>query len=398
MKKYGGATPFGTKDLLLDECRRKNAIEKKLSALFESRGYREVVTPGVEYYDIFAVASPIPQEEMYKLTESGGRLIVLRPDSTLPIARVVATRMREMPLPVRLRYTQNVFHANRADEGRHNETTQSGVELLGAAGMRADIELLVTALGAFKALGLEGAQIELGHVGFFKALMSEIPFEDGEDEDVRRCVEYKNYAALGDILKKYGDSRTEALGKLPQLFGGEEVLARAEKMTQNLEAKRILEYLGELYGALCGMGYRDSVEIDLGMVHHINYYTGLVFRGYITGSGSTVLTGGRYDGLLSEFGYDIPATGFAINVDQLLEGSAPCSDKESVPEVLVHYEAGCAREAYQLFDRLVSEEKRVLMSVFGEMPDSIAFARAVGIPEIALVGTEGIKTVLICEG
>ena len=136
MQKYITKTPDGTRDLLFEECELHSQVKNRLSALFMSRGYYEVVTPALEYYDLFSLpGAAFSQTEMIKVTEQGGRLLVLRPDSTMPIARLVSTRLKDAPLPIRLHYAQKVYRVAPGLKGRSNEITQSGVELIGAEGL-----------------------------------------------------------------------------------------------------------------------------------------------------------------------------------------------------------------------------------------------------------------------
>jgi ATP phosphoribosyltransferase regulatory subunit len=322
MKRYKKLTPHGTRDLLFDECRRLRRLSAQLAALFESRGYSEVVTPLLEYYDVFDSESVgMLPETLYKLTDSGGRLLVLRPDMTTPIARLAATRLKDAPLPLRLFYTQRVYRVSPFLGGKSDEITQSGIELIGASGPLADLEAVTLAAQALTVSGFDRFRLELGHAGIFKALVSGLDCADDLKEDIRGFVESKNFAALGEVLDAL--PRCDATGllrELPRLFGGVEAFELVSGL-RNLAgqskglADSALIQLQNLYESLCGRGLKDHLSFDLGMVHRNHYYTGTVFRGYIENSGEAVLSGGRYDNLLAEFGASRPATGFALNLD-----------------------------------------------------------------------------------
>ncbi|MDD3262083.1 MAG: ATP phosphoribosyltransferase regulatory subunit, partial [Oscillospiraceae bacterium] len=166
MKKNNLITPEGTHDLLFEECLARRAVENKLTNAFRTRGYNEVMTSCLEYYDVFDPdISGISAEEMYKMTDRRGRLIVMRPDSTLPIARLVATRLQNHQLPLRLFYTQPVYRSNPGLAGRLDENAQAGIELMGASGIRSDLEVLTTAVEALSAC-CPDFRLELGHAGF----------------------------------------------------------------------------------------------------------------------------------------------------------------------------------------------------------------------------------------
>ena len=132
MRNYDLITPEGTKDMLFGECIIRRNIEQTLLRIFKSRGYSEMITPGLEFFDVFNLNSPyFPQENLYKLTDSKGRLLVMRPDSTMPIARVAATRLRDAMLPLKLCYNQTVYRTEPALKGRRDEIVQTGIEIIG---------------------------------------------------------------------------------------------------------------------------------------------------------------------------------------------------------------------------------------------------------------------------
>ena len=174
MKNYSKLTPEGVHDVLFDQCRAHREAQRRLTAIFARRGYREVITPGLEYYDVFSLqGAALPQQEMYKSTDSGGRLLVFRPDSTLPIARMAAARLQSRRRPIRLYYCQSVYRAYPELSGRSHEAPQMGVELLGAAGLRADLEVMAAAAEAMEAVGGD-YRIELGHAGLFRHLVQRL--------------------------------------------------------------------------------------------------------------------------------------------------------------------------------------------------------------------------------
>ena len=176
MKKYAKLTPQGSRDFLFEECDDRKKAESVLSALYKEKSYRKVITPTVEYMDVFDDGdSGMDSDIMYKLSDSAGRTTVLRPDNTMPIARLVATRLSADDFPVRLYYNQNVFVRNKALAGRTDEIPQSGIELIGDGSFDADIEVLTMAAEALKRSQLNSFSFEIGHAGFFKAVLSKAP-------------------------------------------------------------------------------------------------------------------------------------------------------------------------------------------------------------------------------
>lgn len=319
MKRYAKLTPEGSRDLLFEECDDKKEIEATLSSLYKENNYRKVITPTIEYFDVFKSDNTgIEADEMYKLSDSYGRTTVLRPDNTMPIARLVATRLTKEDFPVRLYYNQNIFVRNKALAGRTDEIAQSGIELIGDGSMAADLEAISMAVEALKRVKINSFKIEIGHAGFFNAVLDNMNISSTERADICNLIEGKNYAALSDLLHKIGSTaETAVLHKLPRLFGGIEVLDEAKALYKNDAADKALDYIKAVYEQLQSMGIADYVMIDLGLVNRSNYYTGVIFRGYAEGSGLTVLSGGRYDNLIAEFGLDAPAIGFGVDVTAL---------------------------------------------------------------------------------
>ena len=322
-------TPEGTRDRLFAECAERRQVQNTLVDLFRGRGYSEVITPEVEFYDLFVQSgNPIPQEAMLKIVDRSGRIMVMRPDCTTPIARVAATRLRSEPLPQRLYYDQTVFRDRGAHQGESREIAQCGVELIGAVGEEADVEIVSMAVESLRRCGLKGFHIELGHAGFYRALAARMDMSDLETERVRSAIEGKNFALLNDLLEPYrGQPAFAALRRLPYLFGGPEVLDEAEGLAGK---SACIDYLRRLYGRLTDAGCGEYIRFDLGLVHQLDYYTGMVFRGFVEGAGAPVLSGGRYDNLMERFGWKAEATGFAVDADAVaacLNQTAPAAGR-----------------------------------------------------------------------
>lgn len=402
MKRYAKLTPQGSRDLLFEECDDRKNIETVLSSLYKENNYRKVITPTIEYFDVFDSDNiGIEAEEMYKLTDSYGRTTVLRPDNTMPIARLVATRLTKNDFPVRLYYNQNIFVRNKALAGRTDEIAQSGIEFIGDGSLEADLEVLSMAVEALKRVNLN-FKIEIGHAGFFNAILNNMNITKTEKADICKLTEGKNYSALGDLLNKIGDTaETAVLHKLPRLFGGIEVLEVAKGLYKNDDANKALDYIKTVYEKLVDMGMENSVMIDLGLVNRSNYYTGIIFRGYAQGSGLTILSGGRYDNLIGEFGTDAPAVGFGVNVTALTNAVNETINVER-PIRIALTKGRLEKSSVSLFKKmgidtseLENKGRRLILpigkyeAVLSKAPDVITYVEH-GVCDIGVVGKDTI--------
>lgn len=395
------ATPEGTKDRLFEQCRTFRTVQETLVALFRKKGYAEISTPEVEYYELFVQSgNPIPQETLLKIVDRSGKLMVMRPDCTAPIARVAATKLKSTPLPLRLYYNETVFRSGVAHRGGSSEIPQCGVELLGAEGLSADLEVVALAAEALAAVCPAGSYIELGHAGIFKSLVEELGLGAAEIETLREMIESKRFAALDEFLRPYRDKPAGAvLSRLPWLFGGEEVLREAEAL---MGRRPELDYLRQLHGALAKVGLAENIRYDLGLVHQIDYYTGVVFRGYANGVGAPVLSGGRYDELLATFGRPAPAVGFAVDVD--LVTSAPAEESSQARLTIALTKGRLQDRTVALFERAgldcfpVKEPGRRLIHalpnypldcVLAKAPDVITYVEH-GVCDLGVVGKDTI--------
>ncbi len=390
MKQNRCSTPLGTKDLLFEESLVRRNIEQTLSSLFMKRGFSEVMTPGMEFLDVFlGDDSSLPIDTMYKLTDTKGRLLVMRPDSTQPIARLTATRLQNMPTPIRLYYAQDVYRMNVGLTGRADQEFQAGIELIGASGKRADLEVLTLAVSALSSVVGDGFRLEIGHVGFFESLIEELNADASTAQEIRDLIEGKNYAALSEMLDTLEQTdAVMALRRLPHLFGGKKVLEKAQTLCRTARGTEALSYLASVYETLCAMGLEQHVIFDLGMLHCNEYYTGLIFRGYIEGSGEIALSGGRYDALLEQYGAPQAATGFAINVDVLMRVLTARGDvSPSKPcDMLIHPLEGFESRALSLVGAMSSQGILCEFSVFDDLEQAREYARKKGMTSLMVVG------------
>jgi ATP phosphoribosyltransferase regulatory subunit len=388
MKNYDTITPEGTKDLLFSECVARRDVEEKIHDIFKSRGYVEIITPALEFFDVFNLNSRhFPQENMYKLVDNKGRLLVLRPDNTMPIARVVATRLKDAILPIRLYYNQCVYSVSPQLRGRSDQVVQSGIELIGSQSEMADVEVISMAIDVLDVCSDGNYSLEIGDSGIFKELVSNLDVSDDMKENIRSLIEQKNYPALNDTLDALGKSKViQSLKKLPRLFGDVEVLDKASAIFDNKKINIYLNDLRKVYENVKTLYPDAKINIDLGMVNRADYYTGVILKGYIEGCGDEVLSGGRYDKLIAEFGYDVPATGFAINVDAVAQMVANQKKvKNTHADVIVFAEEGYEMKAMQVAQKMRKEGLKVENSFIDDLESVREYALETKIPRIMII-------------
>lgn len=383
-------TPEGTRDLLFEDCISRHLVESKIKDVLVPRGFSEVITPALEFYDVFSPENHgIPQENMYKLVDMKGRLMAVKPDLTMPIARLACTRLRDHPLPLRLYYNQNAYRINPADSGHSDEVDQIGIEVIGVGGRRADLEALDLAIRSMESCGLNNYRIEIGHIGIFNALTARLKLDARHKEQLRELIMTKNYPALNDQMDLMKDMQTAAaLKRLPALFGGEEVLDELKTLVDDEEINRVVDYLRSLLADLKELGADRHISLDLGIVGRNEYYTGIVFQGYTEGIGDTVLTGGRYDTLLSDYGMDLPAIGFGIDVDAVARVVRREMSFQMLPDVLVFPYPGFEVKAMKEIQKLISMGFQAEFCICETSDDAKAYAAGKGIPTLYFVGED----------
>ncbi len=340
--------PTGLKDYLPGAVTKLRHIETRVLDCMEKWGYSQIVTPTLEFYDTVGVASSTLDRKLFKLLDQNGRTLVLRSDMTSPIARVVASLLKEEAFPLRLSYHANVFRAFEAEAGRESEFFQTGVELVGDGSSDADAEVIALAIAALQSAGVKSFKIAIGHVGFLNGLLDEILGEERLDEQrvLKEFLLNRDYVGYRQLLKKLNlDATKQAeLDGILRLRGGEEICAQAKLVTQNQLAQSSIQHLCEIWDVLKAYGVSEHVLIDLTMIGNFSYYTGMTFEGYAADLGFPVCSGGRYDNLLTQFGRPAPATGFALKTTRIME----VTDKEAVESpyrILVLYDIAHREEA-----------------------------------------------------
>ena len=346
-------TPEGVRDIYNGECRKKLAVQDKILDTFYLYGYEHIQTPSFEYFDIFNKdRGSVPDREMFKFFDRDNNTLVLRPDMTPAVARCVAKYFMDDDMPLRLCYLERTFKNNSSYQGRLKERAESGAELIGDDSEDADAEMIAMVIDSLRRAGLEDFQVELGQVAFYRSLLKEAGLDEEVEEELNQYIENKNDFAVEELLKNQpmDEGLKRAFLKLPELFGSLEQMKEARNLTSNPGALMAIERLEKVHAILESRGLGGYVSYDLGMLSKYQYYTGIIFKAYTYGTGDYIVTGGRYDKLLVQFGKDTPAVGFVIVVDQLM--AALSRQQIDTPVTLVNtvilYEAEARDRALRL--------------------------------------------------
>ncbi|WP_294520219.1 ATP phosphoribosyltransferase regulatory subunit [uncultured Anaerovibrio sp.] len=349
--------PYGTRDFLPREAAEKRAIETAIAEEFNRWGYDEIVTPTVELLDtLTAVSGSDMEPHMFKLFDKNNRTLALRHEMTTPIARVAASRMKEEKLPLKLSYISSVFRYEQTQTGRQCEFHQAGVELLGSDKPTTDAEIIALAVSVMKQAGLNDFIICLGQVDFINGLMKQCGIESKDKAKIRSAIEQRDLVGLNRIVDHTDiseDAKTK-VKEIPLLHGGKDVLKKAYSMINNEQSRKALDNLSEIYTLLEAYNVAEYITFDLGVIRDFSYYTGMVFEAYTPGLGYPLCGGGRYDNMLTDFGTELSATGFAVGIERIMlaleRHGLKCEKKQR--DVYVAFAAGKATEAIKAVQKL----------------------------------------------
>lgn len=347
-------------------------------------GYRHVITPMVEGVDVLERGIGADQRRrLFKFADARGEVIALVGERTVPVARLVAGKLRGSALPLRLCYAGPVLST---DEGRfqqRRETYQVGAELVGAPGTVADAEVIALAARCLQASGVQRYQVDVGHAEFFHGIMDAVKLPEEVKSAVRVALAARDFVALESLLEKtpLRSAEHELLLRFPALRGGSEILQAAGGLVRNRRSERALAELAEVLHLLVAHGLGDVVSLDLGAIRDFDYYTGIIFEGYGPDVGRPVAQGGRYDALLARFGRPAPATGFVVQLDLVWEMLTRAARPPALPRIdaAVAWNASGLKAALRLGSTLRLFGMRAVVDTEARSPaESKAWWRAVG--------------------
>ncbi|MUK89792.1 ATP phosphoribosyltransferase regulatory subunit [Ornithinibacillus sp. L9] len=350
-------------DLNVVEFKKKEKVINLLKKRFFTYGYQQIQTPAFEPYDLYtSVIGTIHQDDMIKVVDRTGRVLVLRPDITIPITQQVAKRSNKIADQLRYFYVLDVFRQT-FNPFSDYERTQAGVEYFGNNETDSDAEVIALAAHILQDLKVGKFTIEIGHAGFFKDVLELLSLSQEETEQFKQLIQAKNIPGLIQFLNQLNiePSIQNTIKEIPLLYGPpSEVIERTKQMTlsENMQAR--IQSLEEIYNLLKVYQCEKNIVLDLGLINHMDYYSDVIFQGFINSIGKPVLSGGRYDRLADQFDASIPAIGFAFDVDLLVEHESEGNPHNKL-DFLIVYEPLKRMEALSIAQVLRRQSYRVLI-------------------------------------
>ncbi|WP_341300321.1 ATP phosphoribosyltransferase regulatory subunit [Lysinibacillus sp. FSL H8-0500] len=376
--------PLGMRDTFPQIYEKVEAVRQAGRDFLYRRGYEFIKTPAVEYFDTVGKASAIADAHLFKLVDSQGNTLVLRPDMTTPIARVATSKLLKERIPLRLAYFASVFRAQETEGGRPAEFEQMGIELIGDQSVFADAEVIVTAMELLKHFRLEKFKVTIGHAGILNCILQDYTESVEQQNILRTLLVQRNYVGFEEAVESFHlpKAKSDALLQFIEEAMHVKEIRDIEKYVRKNDA---LEYMQKLAQLLEVADLADYVAFDFTLSSHMSYYTGMLFEIFASGSGFPLGNGGRYDGLLEVFGSKVGATGFSIRVDRLLETLNDQSDKRPEATVVlfeeVQFEVALAKAK-----ALRAAGKLTTLQLRSSLIDETAFLT--NFTEVVIVGQE----------
>jgi histidyl-tRNA synthetase len=381
--------PRGTRDFGPAEMSRRRKVEEAMRDVCHRFGFGEVMTPTFEQSELFTLRSgQAVVDEMYVFSDKGGREMALRPEITASVIRFFVNEMSNLPKPLKLYYVGNCFRYENPQSGRYREFFQLGAELIGNDNPETDAEVISLAVHCLRAAGLQDFRVRIGHIGVMKSLVLSEVQDPALAGNVLRMIDKEDFDAMGDMFDTHAISRNlfERITTLADIRGGTEIL-------DSVEDAKVHEHLKELFEILKLHGV-DDVELDLGIVRGLDYYTGMVFEidAPRLGAEKQVMGGGSYT--LSELfgGEPVFSTGFAIGIDRVmlaLEAEQEMPAHAPLDAYVVPTEDAMRKYAFAVLSKIRSKGLRADIDLMRRsMSKNLKYAASVGARFAVIVGKE----------
>ena len=332
-------TPRGFRDTLPTQMAWRDAVARAVCESFGRWGYVPVQTPTLERCEVLELAGKL-SDPSFKFFDSDGKLLCLRPDCTLPVARMTALRLRDRPAPFRFYYSEPVFREQGSLYGEDREFVQMGIECMGASGVAADAEVLCLMFDALNAAGIENFTVALGTVGVLNALVAGASSDQEWRAAILGAFHGNDYVAVQHLVRQEGviPAYADAIAQITRIRGGIDAIERCRALVKPLGCEADLDHLQAVFDLVCATERSGQLMVDFSIVSSFDYYTGMVFKAYAPQLGQSLAGGGRYDTTLEAFGRKEPAAGFALGLERVMKAlelqgaQAPSIEPDEVVE------------------------------------------------------------------
>ena len=361
--------PNGTRDEFGTRAEIKETIQERLFKLFRDRGFNRLTTPILEYADVF---SPLNLENVrpYQLLDEQGEALVLRPDLTLPVARMMSTTGIEVP--AKWYYGGDVFRLNKQLSGSYNQVTQAGIEIVGYAGLKGEWESLAIAVQGCEINAVKDLTIELSDARFVDAVFAQLPLADPTKQALKQALFDKDLTRYQQLAQSLANTAYQPfISEWPWLFGAVDlVMATVKTLPDQEQLQPILTDLERTAQFIEAQTGDLTVVLDLSRPTPQSYYTGMAFRGYTQSDADYLFSGGRYDKLLTSFQkVQEPAVGVAFDVDALADRAAGPVD---VVQTLLYFEP----EQWSVAEAALKKDPNATLCLADSLAEAQAIARS----------------------
>jgi histidyl-tRNA synthetase len=391
-------TVRGMRDFLPEEAKIMRFIEEKARKTAKLYGYREIITPVVESYELVAAkAGEEVRARMYAFEDLGGRKVALRPEFTASVARLVATTMRNEPKPLRLFCVGSLYRYDEPQKGRFREFWQSNFELMGSEKPEADAEVLLLTNTFMKAVGLRNYAFKVGHVGVLRNILSQEGIEEDTQNRIMQLMDKKQYEEALAIVKeaKVSEKCLKTLQKLVTIKGSNtiSILEEMAKLVKDYgAASDAVKNLEEILKLARESAKELDITVDAGFARGLEYYTGMIFEVYVPELDIALAGGGRYDKLVELFGGEpTPAVGVAHGIDRIMlamqEQKITLAAEEEKKVMIIPVNESLNNEALRISEMLRSEGITVETEVMRrKVAKALEDADRRGISHVIIVG------------
>lgn len=320
-------TVRGMRDFLAKDAQRMRYVEQEARELAQLYGYEEVITPAVESYELLAAkAGEEIRLRMYTFSDMAGRKVALRAEFTPSIARLVATKMKTMPKPLKIFCIGSLYRYDEPQYGRFREFWQANYELMGTTQPEADAEIITLTSNLLQRVGLRNHYMKIGHMGIVRGILNQENLKEDQQNQIMQLLDKKRWDEALTLARRLQVSH-QCVKTLKSIFEvrGKEIPRVLEKIRRSVEkyqsAATAAENLQEIVELTRNNSFKSEILIDAGFARGLEYYTGMIFEPYVPElerAGLALGGGGRYDKLIELFGGEpTPAVGVAPGIDRI---------------------------------------------------------------------------------